>query len=110
MRRADIRRYEPNRVVVDVEPGPAGWLVLADLWYPGWTCRIDDKPASVERADYLFRAVAVPEGRHEVVFTFEPESYRLGRRISLFTLAAMGVVLLLTRLPLWVLFRREVGG
>jgi hypothetical protein len=88
VRRADIRRYEPNRVVVDVEPGPAGWLVLADLWYPGWTCRIDDNPVTVERADYTFRAVAVPAGHRQVVFTFEPESFRWGRRISLAALAA----------------------
>jgi uncharacterized membrane protein YfhO len=88
VRRADIRSYEPNRVVVDVESGPAGWLVLADLWYPGWICWVDDKPVAVQRAYYAFRAVAVPEGRREVVFTFEPDSYRWGRRISLVALAA----------------------
>jgi len=92
VRRAAIGRYEPNRVVVDVESGPAGWLVLADLWYPGWTCHIDDSPVTVERADYLFRAVAVPQGRHNVVFTFEPESYRWGRTISLIALAVICVL------------------
>ncbi|HTU22131.1 MAG TPA: hypothetical protein VMG10_29095 [Gemmataceae bacterium] len=93
MRRASLQRHEPNRVVVEVGPGPAGWLVLAELWYPGWTCRVDDNPVTVQRADYLFRAVAVPEGRHRVIFTFEPESYRWGRRISLFALAAVVLVL-----------------
>lgn len=107
-RRAIIRQREPNRVVVEVEPGPAGWLVLADLWYPGWTCRIDDNPVSVERADYLFRAVAVPEGRREIVFTFEPQSYYLGRRISLLTLG--GVVLLLAGACLTSLIWRRDGA
>jgi hypothetical protein len=95
VRRVEIRHYEPNRVVIEVEAGPAGWLVLADLWYPGWTCRSDDRSVTVERADYLFRAVAVSEGRHEIVFAFEPESYRLGCRISLLTLAGMGCGLVL---------------
>jgi hypothetical protein len=92
-RRAIIRRHEPNRVIVEVEPGPAGWLVLADIWYPGWKCRIADNPVSIVRADYLFRAVAVPEGRCELVFTYEPESFLWGRRISLATLVGMGVFL-----------------
>ncbi|HWG42353.1 MAG TPA: hypothetical protein VN688_06155 [Gemmataceae bacterium] len=95
VRRATLRRYEPNRVVVEVEPGRAGWLVLADLWYPGWTCRIDDNPVTVKHADYLFRAVAVPEGRREVVFAFEPASYRWGRGISILTLGILAGVLTL---------------
>jgi hypothetical protein len=106
-RRAIIRRDEPNRVVVDVEPGPTGWLVLTDLWHSGWTCRLDDNMVSVERANYLFRAVAVPEGRHEVTFTFEPQSYWWGKRISLGTLVA--VVLLLTGLTLTSIFSRRDG-
>jgi uncharacterized membrane protein YfhO len=93
-----VRRYEPNRVVIEVEEGPAGWLVLTDVWYPGWTCQVDDRPVTVGRADYLFRAVAVPEGRHEVVFTFGPDSYRLGRRISLIALSGTCVVLAVLRL------------
>jgi hypothetical protein len=97
-RRADIRRYEPNRVIVGVSEGLAGWLVLTEVWYPGWTCRVDDTPVTVERADYLFRAVAVPEGKHEVVFAFEPDSYRLGRRISLLALAGTFAVLAALRL------------
>jgi hypothetical protein len=106
-RRAVIRVHEPNRVVVEVESGPTGWLVLTDLWYPGWTCRVDDNPVSIERADYLFRAVAVPEGRHEVVFTFEPQSYLWGKRISLGTLAA--VILLLAGSVLTSIFSRRDG-
>jgi hypothetical protein len=91
-RHAVVRRNEPNRVVVDVEPGPSGWLVLTDVWYPGWKCYINDKPVSIERADYLFRAALLPEQRCEVVFSYEPESYFLGRRISLTTLAVVGCI------------------
>ncbi|HEY7311011.1 MAG TPA: hypothetical protein VH643_16725 [Gemmataceae bacterium] len=107
-RRAVVRVHEPNRVVVEVEPGPAGWLVLTDLWYPGWTCRVDDNAVTVERADYLFRAVAMPQGRHEVVFAFEPQSYWWGRRISLGTLAV--VVLLLAGCFLTSRFSRRGGA
>ena len=94
-----FRRYEPNRVEVEVSGG-GGFLVLTDVWYPGWTATVDGVPVPVYRANYVFRAVEVPSGRHEVVFRFEPASYRRGRLLSLGTLAAVGlfgVVLLVRR-------------
>jgi uncharacterized membrane protein YfhO len=81
--------YRPNRVAVAVDDGPAGWLVLGDVWYPGWKCKIDGVEVPVRRADFLFRAVVLAAGRHEVVFTFAPDSYRLGRLISLTTLGLL---------------------
>lgn len=90
-RSAMIEKYQPNRVVVNVEEGAAGYLVLADIWYPGWQCALDGAPAALYRANYLFRATPVPEGRHQVVFTFLPASYWRGKWISL--LAVMAVTL-----------------
>jgi uncharacterized membrane protein YfhO len=88
-----IRDYRPNRIVVDVEEGPASFLVLTDVWYPGWVCTVDGVDRPVYRADFLFRAVELPAGRHEVVFTFAPASYRQGRLVSLVVLALVGLVL-----------------
>jgi hypothetical protein len=85
-RSATITDYRPNRVTVGVGDGPDGWLVLADVWYPGWHCTVDGEAVPVRRADFLFRTVPVTEGRHEVVFTYAPDSYRLGRVVSLATL------------------------
>jgi hypothetical protein len=80
-RAANVREYQPNRVEVRTE-GPAGWLVLTDVWFPGWKCTVNGRPAEIHRADFLFRAVAVPSGPCEIVFRFEPESYRVGRELS----------------------------
>ncbi|HKI33329.1 MAG TPA: hypothetical protein VKA46_15860 [Gemmataceae bacterium] len=91
-RPAEVVAYRPNRVTVHVEPGPAGYLVLADVWYPGWRCTVDGQEAPLYRADYLFRAVELPEGTRRVEFLFEPASYRRGRALSL---AALGVVVLI---------------
>lgn len=37
-----------------------------------WKVYIDGNPAELYRADYLFQAVTVPPGQHEVTFSFEP--------------------------------------
>jgi hypothetical protein len=96
-REAEVVRYLPNEVTIRVPPGPAGFLVLTDPWYPGWHCTVDGDAARLYRADYLFRAVELPEGEHVAVFRFDPQSYRIGRAISLIALAACGVVFTLGR-------------
>jgi hypothetical protein len=86
---ASISTYEPNHVVVDVDVEASGYLVLSDPWYPGWTCSLDDLPAPLYRANYAFRAAAVPAGKHRLRFDFEPVSYRRGRQISGASLVAV---------------------
>jgi hypothetical protein len=91
-RSATIKEYQPNRVVVEVEEGEAGYLVLADVWYPGWQCTVDGEPAALYRANYLFRATPVDESRHQVVFTFAPKSYQRGRSVSLLALVLIALI------------------
>ncbi len=94
-RAATVVEYRPNEVRLAVPDGAAGWLVLADVWYPGWTCRVDGHEEKIHRANYLFRSVWLPAGSHEVIFRFEPRSYLVGRRISLGTLAMVAEILAL---------------
>jgi hypothetical protein len=93
-RPAVIRDYRPNRVVLDLGGGRGGYLVLTDVWFPGWTCTVDGRAADVARADYTFRAVRIPDGTREVVFRFEPDSYRLGKRVTVATLALLAALTL----------------
>jgi hypothetical protein len=69
---AQIASWQPDRVEVDVDSVQAGVLVLHDLYYPGWVVEVDGQPARLLRANVLFRAVEVSEGRHRVVFSFQP--------------------------------------
>jgi hypothetical protein len=73
---------EAERVVLRVEGGSAGWLVLTDAFYPGWDATVDGERTDIVRADILFRALPVEPGSHEVVFSFRPLSVRLGLVVS----------------------------
>jgi Bacterial membrane protein YfhO len=86
---ATLVSYEANRVVVRAETETPGFLVLSDVWYPGWSATVDGKPVPVYRANYVFRSVGVPAGTHKVVFQFDPLSLRLGKWITLGALAAL---------------------
>jgi hypothetical protein len=91
---AKLTSYRLNDVTVDVDvPGPA-LLRLADLWYPDWTVLVDDKPATLLKADYMLRAVAVPAGHHIVRFEYRSAAVRQGLMLSLVSFAvALGLVL-----------------
>jgi hypothetical protein len=89
-RPAEVHEYQPNRVAVRAD-GP-GFLVLADIAYPGWTASVDGQWVPIYRANYLFRAVELPAGNHDVLFRFDPASYRLGRIISMAALCLVVVL------------------
>lgn len=58
---------------------------------------MDGLPAPIYRADYVFRAVPVPAGRHEVVFAYQPTLLVTGAVATGLTLAGASVALLLAR-------------
>ena len=59
---------------------------------------VDGRPATVLRANGLFRAVRVPAGSHSVRFSYEPRAVRAGLALSLAgVLAALALAGALSR-------------
>lgn len=67
-----IMRYANTEVVIEADAGSPGFVVLNDPYHPWWRATVDGEDAPILRANVLFRAVRVPEGRHTVRFTFRP--------------------------------------
>jgi hypothetical protein len=87
-----ITRYGLNAVEMEAEsPGPA-ILRFADLYDPDWTARVDGRPVPIWRADYCFRAIALPAGRHRVEWKYESRALRLGLAVSAMALVAVGAL------------------
>jgi hypothetical protein len=84
--------YKPNRIRFEVDGEAPGFLVLTDVWFPGWKCTVSGEEVKVYRANYTFRAVKVPAGKHMVEFRFEPVSYQRGRIITFVTLGIVSIV------------------
>jgi hypothetical protein len=78
-----------ERVELIARTESPAYLVLSDVYYPGWTATIDDQPATLYPANFAFRAVLVPPGEHRVAFTFEPTTWRVGVAISALTLVGL---------------------
>lgn len=85
---AQFEKYSDLEVVVKTQSQGSGFLFLSDSYYPGWKATVDGKETKILRANYAFRAMAVPEGEHRVVFEFKPKSFDIGLKVSLATTAA----------------------
>lgn len=59
-----------------------GYLVIADTLADGWTAELDGEPVQLLSADHAFKAVAVPEGTHDVRLRYRPRSLLYGTWIS----------------------------
>jgi hypothetical protein len=84
---ARIMDYRNRTVLCQTVCSTAGYLVLLDNYYPGWRAYIDGREAEILRANYAFRAVAVPAGNHLIEFRYKPRSFYLGLSVTLLTVA-----------------------
>ena len=89
-------RDTPNAVTIRAASERDGYLVLADTWYTGWRATLDGQPTVLWRANFSFRAVAIPAGEHVVEFRYEPDSFRFGASVTLVSALVLVAGLALT--------------
>jgi hypothetical protein len=94
-----LASYEPNLLTYKTELSSERVAIFSEIYYKyGWKASIDGNPAEHFKANYVLRGMTIPAGSHTVTFSFEPESYRTGNKVSL-----AGSVLLLALLLMSVL-------
>ncbi len=108
---AVLESYSPREIVWTVETNAPRLLVVSEVYYPeGWHAYLDGEEVPIRRANYLLRAVAVPEGEHRLVMRFEPQSHRVGVWTSAVSTALVyGGVLALLGLA-WRRREHRAGG
>ena len=92
-----ISEYEPLHVAVEAEINQPGFLVLSDLYYPGWEAEVDGQPVAIYQANACVRAVPLEEGQHRVDFFFKPKPLRYGALIISLSALALIVVYRLSK-------------
>ncbi len=80
---AEITVYQPNLVRIKTNSPSSKLLYLSDSFFPGWQARVDGTKTKIYRANYAFRSIVVPEGKHEIVFSYFPRSLKIGFLVSL---------------------------
>jgi Bacterial membrane protein YfhO len=77
------------------------FAVFSEIYYDkGWNAFIDGKPTPYCKVDYVLRGIAVPAGDHTVEFRFEPQSYIMGNRLSVWASLITYLLLIIAALQL----------
>jgi hypothetical protein len=87
-----IETSDPGLVSLRVETTQGSWLLLSDTWYPGWRVELDGEKTNLYKADYLFRAVWVPQGEHTLEFRYRSPLFFVGGVLSVLGWMTMAVI------------------
>jgi hypothetical protein len=83
---AEITEHKNLSVNLKTETDGNAILILTDTNYPGWKAFINGLETKIYTADYIFRAIYLPNGVHTVEFRFEPPSFKIGLWITFLSL------------------------
>jgi membrane protein YfhO len=88
-----IVQSSANQIALETSAAQQRFLVLSEMYFPGWHATVDGVETPIYRTNYLFRGIAVPAGQHSVTFVYRPVSALIGAGISLVALAISGFLL-----------------
>ncbi|MBS9524796.1 YfhO family protein [Litoribacter ruber] len=101
----ELVNYSPRELVYNVSANQSGLALFSEIYYPeGWRAFVDGQEVDILRANYLLRALDLPEGTYEVRFSFEPSSYYSAKPLmiifQILILVLLGFGLFLTIKPM----------
>ena len=79
---AKITDYLADEFVVEAQTDKVAFLVIAQIWHPGWRIYDGAKELPVYRADGAFLGTPLGPGRHRLRVVYFPNSIRFGRWIT----------------------------
>ncbi|MGH9443390.1 MAG: hypothetical protein ACRD16_14080 [Thermoanaerobaculia bacterium] len=82
-----------DREIVDATSSSPAVLIRSETYDPGWSAQIDGRPAGIFPADFAFQGVALPPGRHRLVFRYRNPLVSWAMFVSLATLFGCALVL-----------------
>lgn len=67
---AAIEEYAPDHIRIKAQTASERLLVILNQYDPRWNMKLDGKPGSVIRVNYLFMGIIVPAGSHDIILSY----------------------------------------
>ena len=94
---AEILDSAPGYWLIRTASESEAILVLAETAYPGWRVKVDGQTAEAITAYTTLKAVCVPPGTHEIVWTYAPTVYQVGGLVTIATLLLVVAAVIMQR-------------
>lgn len=104
-----LAEYKPNYLKYNAIAYKDRLAVFSEIYYPkGWQAYIDGKEVEHICADYILRALVVPQGQHTIEFKFAPTSVKAGKIISALASALIILALIAFLVKTYVLDPKKI--
>lgn len=65
-----IASYDVSSMTLDTVTRSDRFLVVSNIYYPGWTATIDGEKTKIFRTNFLFQGMVVPAGTHRIILFY----------------------------------------
>jgi hypothetical protein len=90
-----VTNYRPDSITIEANASSPSFLVVSEMFYPGWEARVDGQLTKLFVTDYLLRGVALSSGEHLIEMKYTAPGAFKGMIIS------VGAVLILVALCIY---------
>jgi hypothetical protein len=90
----ELKKFWNNSFQFNTNTGDTSVFYLQQLFLPGWKGFIDNKKVTILKANSAFMAIAIPKGRHEIKFIYQPAGIVASLILSFSSFLAVIVLLL----------------
>jgi hypothetical protein len=96
--RVDIRRWRAGELDLATHTAARRFLVISEVWHPGWRARVDGRAAALHRTDIALQGLWLEPGDHEIELRFWPVGLTPGLIVTGVTVCAvLGLTILAVR-------------
>lgn len=78
-----ITNYQNQFIRMEANATGNNLLLVSEMYYPMWHAYIDGVETETYKANYAFRAIVVPKGKHIIEFNYIDKAFGAGRWVSL---------------------------
>ncbi len=77
-----VTELAPENLTIELGQHPPGYLVLSEIFYPGWQARVDGHETPIHRADSIISCIPLAENARKVEVRYRPATLKYGALIS----------------------------
>lgn len=77
------QNFEDQKMSFSYSSPQDSYVVLSNLYYPGWKLKINGNSKTIDRVNYTFQGLRLPKGENlKVEIIYDPTSFKLGLSIT----------------------------